>query len=131
MKNITILLAVAAGMLLLSCNNKMYSSNGERIYRTGSNLLGEKLLDRSASRIRIIHSCSGCHGKTGTRMNNVSIRFSDLSRSVQNGVPYNDSLFFRFLDQDLKSDGSKANIGVLWKMNDKDKQDLLSYLKTL
>jgi hypothetical protein len=38
---------------------------------------------------------------------------------------------YRFLDHDLKSDGTKADIGVIWKMNDQDKKDLLDYLKTL
>lgn len=64
-------------------------------------------------------------------MNGVSIKFSSLSDPDRMNNPYNDSLFFRFLDHDLKSDGTKANIGVIWKMNDKDKKDLLNYLKTL
>jgi hypothetical protein len=108
----------------------MYSTNGENIYQTGRNLQGEELLDKKASRIKIVNSCKGCHGKNGDRVNNISIKFSYLSNSNNYAVPYNDTLFFRFLDNDLKSDGKKANIGVLWKMTNQDKKDLLDYLKS-
>ncbi|HTL07799.1 MAG TPA: hypothetical protein VL307_06065 [Chitinophagaceae bacterium] len=131
MKNSILLLTLALGLLQASCNKKTYANNGEQIYKTGRNLQGEPLLDRSASRITIIHSCKGCHGSKGTRMGSVSIRFKDLVVANANRAPYNDSLFFRFLDEDLTSSGAKANIGVIWKMSDKDKRDLLQYLKTL
>lgn len=125
--NILILLTI----LLISCSKQVFFTNGETIYKTGRNLNGEKLLDKSNSRIKIANSCKTCHGKNGDRMNNVSIKFSHLSNPNIYSIPYTDSLFFRFLDYDLKSDGTKANIGVIWKMSDKDKKDLLEYLKTL
>ncbi len=118
-------------VITFSCSNELYPTNGERIYKTGRNSQGERLLDKSSSRITFVHSCQTCHGKKGDRMNGVSIKFSSLSDPDRMNNPYNDSLFFRFLDHDLKSDGTKANIGVIWKMNDKDKKDLLNYLKTL
>jgi hypothetical protein len=46
-------------------------------------------------------------------------------------IPYTDELFFRFLDNETKSDGKTAETGVVWKMTEKDKIDLLAYLKTL
>ncbi|MES2747371.1 MAG: hypothetical protein V4648_03270 [Bacteroidota bacterium] len=64
-------------------------------------------------------------------MRTVSIKFSQLSNPNNYNVPYNDSLFYRFLDHDIKSDGTKVNSGVSWKMNQQDKKDLLDYLKTL
>jgi len=114
-----------------ACNNKIYQSNGETIYKTGRNVQGEKMLNKSASRIKIVNSCKSCHGKHGDAMRRVSIKFSYLENAGNFSIPYNDSLFFRFLDHDLKSDGEKANIGVTWKMSDQDKGDLLNYLKTL
>ena len=117
--------------LIFSCGKTIYVSNGQRIYETGKNQLGEALLDKNASRIKIAHSCKTCHGRSGDMMNGVSIRFSDLSNPEAHTIPYDDRLFFRFLDQDLKSDSTRANIGVIWKMSDQDKQDLLAYLKTL
>jgi predicted small secreted protein len=117
--------------LLASCNRNTYSTNGETIYRTGKNISGESLLNRDASRIKIVNSCRNCHGKDGEAMKGMVLKFSWLSDSANFSVPYTDSLFYRFLDHDLKSDGSKANIGVIWQMSYKDKKDLLDYLKTL
>jgi len=106
-------------------------SNGESIYSTGKNLQGEKMLDKSASKIKFVHNCKTCHGANGDKMKDASIKFRDLSDPTKHNVPYNDNLFYRFLDDDLFSDGTKANIGVIWKMSNKDKQDLLEYLKSL
>lgn len=131
MKTITNCTFILLTTLLFSCSNRIFLTNGETIYKTGKNLNGEKLLDRPNSRIKIVNSCITCHGKNGDKMNGVSIKFSYLSNPNNFSVPYTDSLFFRFLDHDLKSDGTKANIGVIWKMNDKDKKDLLNYLKIL
>ena len=129
MKNRIILIFVTA--ILASCSKVFYSTNGETIYRTGKNLNGEKLLDRSTSRIKIVNSCQNCHGKSGDRMKSTIIKFSNLSNPTIFAVPYNDTLFYKFLDHDLKSDGTKANIGVIWKMSDNDKKDLLNYLKAM
>lgn len=106
-------------------------SNGEKIYRKGKNKSGETLLDKDASRIKIAKSCQTCHGRHGDAMRSVSISYSYLSDPANFEVPYTDSLLFRFLDYDLRSDGTKADIGVIWKMSDADKKDLVAYLKTL
>jgi hypothetical protein len=127
-----LLLAIACAVAATAAyGKKEYNSNGERIYKTGRNLQGEMMLDKHASRITLVKSCQTCHGKHGDAMRRVSIKFSDLGNAANHEVPYTDSLFFRFLDDDLKSDGTKANIGVIWKMGTRDKQDLLDYLKTL
>jgi len=131
MKTTIICLLVLITILQLSCSKQIFFTNEETIYNTGRNISGEKLLDKSNSRIKIVNCCKTCHGKNGDRMNSVSIKFSYLINPDNFSVPYTDSLFYRFLDHDLKSDGTKANIGVIWKMNYKDKKDLLEYLKTL
>ena len=118
-------------MMSCGCSKTVYLTNGESIFKSGRNQDGEKVLDASASRIKIAHSCSTCHGKEGDAMKGISIKFSYLSDQENFEVPYTDSLIFRFLDSDIKSDGTKANIGVSWKMSDKDKSDLVAYLKTL
>lgn len=124
---ITALLTAA----FLSAGKKRPPTNGQLIYNTGRNMEGTLLLNKKASRIKLVHSCKTCHGPHGDRMNKLSIQFSYLSDPANFGVPYTDSLFYRFLDHDLKSDGTKANIGVIWQMSDRDKRDLLNYLKTL
>jgi cytochrome c553 len=130
-KDLHALLFIAMLILLSSCGKQAFPTNGETIYKTGRNLQGEKLLDKTASRIKIARSCKTCHGKNGDAMGSVSVKFKYLASTDNFSAPYTDSLFFRFLDHDLKSNGKKANIGVVWKMNDKDKKDLLDYLKTL
>ena len=97
-------------VIFFSCNKKVYSTNGESIYQTGKNLQGEKLLDKKASSIKIARSCKTCHGRNGDKMSGLSIKFSYLSNPNNFLVPYTDSLFYRFLDHDLKSDGTKAKI---------------------
>ncbi len=120
-------LMILYALCLTNCAPKQYATNGETIYKTGYNVWGEKMVNRKASRIPFVRNCATCHGKNGDAMKNVSIRFKDLA-SRKN---YTEAFFYRFLDEDLKSDGSKADIGIIWKMSDQDKKDLLDYLKTL
>jgi cytochrome c553 len=96
MKNLKVYLFFLTLIVLISCSKQFYSTNGEAIYETGKNLKGDKLLDKSASRIKIVNSCTTCHGKKGDRMNSVSIQFSYLSNPENFSMPYNDSLFFVF-----------------------------------
>jgi cytochrome c553 len=131
MKTIHTCLFVVVLLLVNACSEQTYSTNGETIYKTGKNLAAEKVLDKQQSRITIVSSCVTCHGKSGDKMNRVSIKYSALTNPNRYTIPYTDSLFFRFLDHDLKSDGTKANIGVVFKMSDQDKKDLWEYLKTL
>ena len=126
-----IIFCLVLSVFLLSFSARHTRTNGESIYATGKNLAGESLLDRDASRIRVVHACRTCHGANGDAMRGVSIRFADLSDPSQHAVPYTDSLLYRFLDEDLRSDGTKADIGVRWKMSATDKRDLVAYLKTL
>jgi len=60
-----------------------------------------------------------------------SIRFQDLSDPTQYAVPYTEDLLKRFLDQEIKSDGTHANTGVAWKMSVQDEDDLIIFLKIL
>jgi cytochrome c553 len=93
MKTIKIYLILLITFLLLSCSKQIFLTNGETIYKTGKNISGEKLLDKSNSRIKIVNRCKTCHGKNGDKMNDVSIKFSYLSDSNNFSTPYNDSLF--------------------------------------
>ncbi|MEO7977995.1 hypothetical protein [Flavobacterium sp.] len=131
MNRLAKILLISVLLLSISCSKKSYETNGETIYKTGKNLLGENLLDRNASKIKFIKSCVFCHGKQGNAMNKVKLQWRFLSNSTSLSVPYTDELFYRFLDHDLKSDGTKADIGLIWKMNNRDKKDLLDYIKKL
>ncbi len=118
-------------LIVAGCSVKSYLTNGEAIYRAGKNLQGQKLLDRKKSRIDFVKNCQGCHGKNGDAMDNCNIKWSWLSDPAKMAVPYNDSLFFRFLDKDIKSNGAPARTGVHWDMSAADKKDLIGFLKTL
>jgi len=115
-----------------------YSTNGETIFRTGRNKDGKIVQDLENSMMSMmVMGCANCHGSDGQggmmMMGRTvpSIRYSDLTDSAKHTVPYNDSLLLRFLDHELKSDGTEAQTGVVWKMSDKDKADLIEFLKTL
>lgn len=130
MKNkLCLLLPIIA--FIASCTQEIYPTNGETIYRTGKNLDGQRLLDKDRSQIKFIKSCQGCHGSNGNRTPDCGIKWSHLTDANALEVPYNDSLFFRFLDEDIKSNGNAAQTGVHWDMSMQDKQDLLDFLKTL
>ncbi|MBN8782503.1 MAG: hypothetical protein ABS85_00220 [Sphingobacteriales bacterium SCN 48-20] len=118
-------------ILVTSCAKSVYSSDGESIYKSGKNLAGKNLFDRQKSRITLFKSCQGCHGPSGNRVSDCNIQWSYLSDSAKIAVPYTKGLFFRFLDEDLKSDGSKAQTGVHWQMSDDEKSALIDYLKSL
>ncbi|MBS1493134.1 MAG: c-type cytochrome [Bacteroidetes bacterium] len=138
---IKILFLISAGFLtpLFHVNKSDVDlKNGETIFKTGKNLSGEVLQDMEKSEMSgMQHSCAHCHGESAEgkphrRMGPTgSIKFKDLSDANLHKVPYTDELFFRFLDKELKSDGSPASTGVVWKMSEKDRNDLLAYLKTL
>ncbi|MEY2829675.1 MAG: hypothetical protein RIQ33_1533 [Bacteroidota bacterium] len=113
-----------------------YSTNGEAIFRTGKNKNGEVLQDINSSEMKMVHSCQNCHGSDGKggdimMRNTPSIRYKDLINPKIHTIPYNDSLIIRFIDHELKSDGTKANTGVVFKMSLQDKKDLINYLKIL
>ena len=125
---LAVLLVIVIGS---GCANKLYTTNGESIYMSGMDLTGRPLLDKEYSEITLFKSCNGCHGPSGTRIKSCNVQWSYLTDSSKLDVPYTEELFIRFLDEDLKSDGSKARTGVHWQMTVQDKSDLIEYLKTL
>lgn len=118
-------------VLLTSCATSVYSSEGESIYKSGKTLAGKNLFDRQKSSLTLFKSCQGCHGPSGKRVSDCNIQWSYLSDPAKMKVPYTKELFYRFLEKDLKSDGSKAQTGVHWQMSDNEKSALIDYLKSL
>lgn len=117
----------------------VFPTNGETIFRTGRNLQGVTLQDLARSEMPMPHSCASCHGSdgTGSMMGSMmgsrvpSIRFRDLSDPRQHPVPYTEESLTRFLDDEVKPDGTVANTGVAWRLSAQDKADLIAFLKTL
>jgi hypothetical protein len=131
MKSTFVITFLLLSLFLIGCGKQAYTTNGESIFRTGKNLQGKNMLDRSGSSIPFFKSCQSCHGPSGVRMDKTHVSYKALSDPAFYPIPYNDSAIFRFLDQDLKSNGQKANIGVRWKMSDQDKKDLVAFLKSI
>jgi cytochrome c553 len=141
MKTIFIIsIAVCVTATLSSCKKEKnvspnYATNGETIFRTGKNKQGDVLQDIDKSAMKMAHSCVSCHGSNGNgngmMKNTPSIRYSDLTNPLLHKIPYTDELLERFIDHELKSDGTIANTGVVWKMNSQEKQDIINYLKQL
>lgn len=126
---------IASSLLMLTVTScrKEERSNGELIFRTGRNTDGKSVLDQNASVIKLVQGCQDCHGRNGGNILNrkESIKYKDLTDPSLRDIPYNDSLIVRFLNEELKSDGSTAKTGVVWKMDARDQQDLISFLKSL
>lgn len=117
----------------------VFPTNGETIFRTGRNQQGVILQDLARSQMPMPHSCASCHGSdgTGSMMGGMmggripAIRFRDLSDPRLHPVPYTEETLMRFLDDEVKPDGTVANTGVAWRMSAQDKTDLIAFLKTL
>ena len=131
MKKLSLITFMLSLITVVGCSTKHYLTNGERIYQEGKNLSGDKLLDKRNSSISFIRSCRGCHGSDGKRLRYAIISWSGLTDPGRKTTPYTDSLFFRFIERDLKSDGSQVKTGVHWKMSTQDKEDLITFLKSL
>ncbi len=118
-------------------DDRKYPTNGETIFRTGKDLQGAVVQDIAKSMMKMPHSCEMCHGADGRggmmMMGRMvpSIRFADLADPAKHRVPYTDALVRRFLDQELKSDGTAAQTGVAWKMSVEDENDLIAFLRSL
>lgn len=123
---------VVISLFLNGCQKEENMSNGEYIFRTGKNKEGKVLMDLSRSQ-RPPSACQDCHGRSGGNILNrdESIKYKDLTNPKLHKIPYTDALLERFLDEELKSDGSVANTGVVWSLSASEKADLIAFLKTL
>src|SRR5579859_840894 len=95
--------------------------NGKDIFVTGFDAQGTDVLDLAASTMKMQMGCGSCHGSDGRgmtmpMMSTPSIRWADLSSATLHSPPYDQPLFFRFLDTEEKSNGAPAQTGVVWKM---------------
>lgn len=58
---------IAIVLIISSCSkdDKIYSTNGETIFRTGKNNQGIVLQDVASSEMKKVHGCANCHGDNG------------------------------------------------------------------
>ena len=140
-KSIFVIGTIITGVFVSSCKKETnkFTTNGETIFKTGKNIQGEVLQDLSKSEMNgSIHGCADCHGddgkgkyRGGGSKQTGSITYNDLTNPSKYSPVYSDSLIKRFIDSETKSDGTHANTGVVFVMQENDKVDLINFLKQL
>lgn len=118
-------------LVAVSATYAQPAAHGRHIYKTGRNEAGQRLLDKQHSGLTIFKSCQACHGPNGNRIKDCNITWRYLADPTKVTTPYTPELFYRFIDEDMKSDGTAARTGVHWHMTTQEKDDLMAYLKTL
>src|SRR2546428_8785662 len=121
MKRLRLLLPVPAILLLASCGGDKGRApsveNGRTIFMPGRDGAGTVVQDMSKSQMQMLMGCADCHGSSGLGGGTMmgvpvpSIRYRDLSDPAKHQPPYDEALVRRWLDEELKSDGTPGNTG--------------------
>lgn len=122
------------------------ATNGERIFKTGYNIDGERIaFDAGAPWLQMLGGgCAACHGADGTgrrwMMMSIQtapdIRYSHLTEDEhaedEAHPPYDDVLLARAIREGLNPAEGALNWPMpRWDLTDLDMADLIEYLKTL
>jgi cytochrome c oxidase subunit 2 len=123
-----------------------YVSNGQMIYFTGRNDLGERIPFDGGPMWLYVHGggCAACHGADGRGGAPVmmgteipgDIRYHHLTEEEheegEDHPPYTDELIKRAITLGLDSGGQPLDLTMpRWHMSDQDLNDLIAFLKTL
>lgn len=105
------------------------ASNGERIFKTGTNARGEALSNNMMAGMGGCVMCHGPDGHGGEMMGHAEpcITFGCLSAEG-----YTEELVKRAVTQGMAEDGHRLDqMMPRWQMSDADLNDLIGHLKTL
>jgi cytochrome c oxidase subunit 2 len=135
--------------LMAACGlgQRSYSSNGERIFFTGTNDRGERISYEGGVGMMMgmmTTSCAQCHGDDGrgrrtmmfTAPNITYRNLTDPQGMVEpdgeRGHTYTDATIRRAITEGLDAEGEPLDSAMpRWRMDDHDLNDLIDYLKTL
>jgi len=135
-------LAAACGL-----GQRTYSSNGERIFFTGINSRGQRIAYEGGfgmmmGMMRV--SCAGCHsgdgrGRRTMMFTTPNITYSNLTDpegmmepNGERGHTYTNEMIKRAITEGLDAEGEPLDSAMpRWRMDDRDLNDLIEYLKTL
>lgn len=135
-------LAAACGL-----GQRSYSSNGERIFFTGTNSRGERIPHEGGfgmmmGMMRV--SCAQCHGSDGQGRRTMMFTTPNITyRNLTDpegmkepdggrGHTYTDATIRRAITEGLDAEGEPLDsVMPRWRMDDQDLNDLIEYLKTL
>jgi len=125
---------------------RSFSSNGERIFQTGTDDRGERIAHESGGMMMgmMVSSCADCHGSDGrgrrtmmfTTPNITYRNLTDpqgmLEPDGQRGHTYTDATIERAITQGLDAEGEPlGSLMPRWRLDEQDLADLVDYLKTL
>ena len=122
------------------------ATNGERIFKTGYNIDGQRIAFDDGAPWLYMHGCgcAACHGSDGrggfwVMMSNQvapDIRYSHLTEGEheedEGHPPYDDALIARAIREGLNPAGETLSWPMpRWDLSDRDMADLIDYLKML
>ena len=150
MRRIWLLAGIALFLMLTAAcglGQRSYSSNGERIFFTGTNDRGERISYQGGSGMMMgmmRTSCAQCHGNNGrgrrtmmfTTPNITYRNLTDpqgmLEPNGERGHTYSDAMIGRAIVEGRAAEGEPLDsLMPRWQMDDQDLDGLVDYLKTL
>ena len=135
---------MGSGMMGNRYNKDSFSSNGERIYYTGTDSTGRRIGFEGGPMWLNMRggSCVNCHGTNGKGgvpvMMGTEIPadltnlYAPHSHGAEKMVLYNDDLLKRAITKGIDANGERLDPTMpRWHMPEKDLNDLVAYIKTL
>lgn len=105
------------------------ASNGERIFKTGTNARGEAL---SNSMMMGMGGCAMCHGPDGRGGQMMGRTVPCNTFRCLSAAGYSEDLIKRAVTQGVGADGRQLDLMMpRWQLSDADFADLTAYLKSL
>ena len=105
------------------------SSNGERIFKTGTNARSEAIPN---SMMAGMGGCAMCHGADGHGGQMMGRPEPCNTFKCLSAVGYNNDLTKRAITQGIGANGRQLDLMMpRWQMSDDDLDDVITYLKTL
>jgi mono/diheme cytochrome c family protein len=138
---VTVTATVTQGIITQPAPTGTYTSNGQRIFLTGTSASGNAIYSQGYMMMGRYVVCADCHGTQGKggavsmMMYNFgapNITWTSLTDSKVNNPPYTVDTLKKAITQGIGSDGTALNTFMpRWNMSAQDLSDLVSYLQTL
>ncbi len=135
-RKISMVACLISLVLISACTS--YSSNGQRIFLTGTSSSGKPIVPSGFNMPMMRLTCAGCHGPEGhggsvviamQRYDVPSITWPVLT---QDEPPFTEETVKRAIVDGIDADGSDLEYPMPhWQMSSGDLDDLVAFIKTL